>query len=273
MCKGFNADFDGDQMAVHLPLSIEAQVEAHDADDVAPTTSSARPTAARSSRPSQDIVMGCYYLTADRGDEGETVEAGDGHDLLTARTRCSWPTPAGKVGVHARIKVRLPAHKKLKGEGREGVHPRHGHQDHRRPRDLQRHPPRRRCRSTTWRWARSSSSGIIADCYQILGRRETIELLDHMKDLGFRESTRSGLSFATDDLNTPPTKDAILDEAEKEVDKAAKLYQRGIITEQERYNKVLDAWTHAREQITAEMMEELRNDVRGTARSTSTRSS
>ena len=103
---------------------------------------------------------------------------------------------------------------------------------------------------------------IIADCYQILGRRETISLLDRMKDLGFRESTRSGLSFATDDLKTPPSKDAIIAEAEKEVTKQNRFYQRGIITDQERYNKVLDAWTHARERITAEMMEALRNDSR-----------
>ena len=89
--------------------------------------------------------------------------------------------------------------------------------------------------------------GIIADCYQILGRRETIDLLDRMKEIGFRESTRSGLSFATDDLKTPSNKEQILNETEKEVDKAAKLYQRGIITEQERYNKVIDAWTHARD--------------------------
>jgi DNA-directed RNA polymerase subunit beta' len=104
--------------------------------------------------------------------------------------------------------------------------------------------------------------GIIADCYQLLGRAETINLLDNMKDLGFRESTRSGLSFATDDLKTPASKDAILAEAEKDVAKTAKLYQRGIITDNERYNKVLDAWTHARERITNEMMEELRHDVR-----------
>src|SRR5207248_608681 len=83
------------------------------------------------------------------------------------------------------------------------------------------------------------------DCYQLLGRAETINLLDNMKDIGFRESTRSGLSFATDDLKTPSSKDAILAEAEKEVAKNAKLYQRGIITDAERYNKVRDACTHA----------------------------
>ena len=105
--------------------------------------------------------------------------------------------------------------------------------------------------------------GIIADCYQILGRRETISLLDRMKDLGFRESTRSGLSFATDDLKTPLSKDADHRRGRERGRQAEpSFYQRGIITDQERYNKVLDAWTHARERITAEMMEALRNDSR-----------
>ncbi len=103
---------------------------------------------------------------------------------------------------------------------------------------------------------------MISDCYEILGRRHTIELLDDMNRLGFKESTRSGLSFATDDLVTPTTKEKILAVAEKEVIKTNKHYQRGIITENERYSKVLDSWTHAREQITAEMMEALQNDFR-----------
>ena len=84
-----------------------------------------------------------------------------------------------------------------------------------------------------------------------------------MNRLGFRQSTRSGLSFATDDLITPPNKSKIIAGAEREVMKKNKLYQRGIITEGERYNQVLDAWTHAREQITQEMMFELENDTGG----------
>src|SRR5438034_6267112 len=105
-------------------------------------------------------------------------------------------------------------------------------------------------------------SRIIADCYQLLGRRETIELLDRMKDLGFRESTRSGLSFATDDLRTPVNKEQVIKEAEKEVEKVQKLYQRGIITEGERYNRVIDLWTHARDEITKQMMYDLAHDIR-----------
>jgi DNA-directed RNA polymerase subunit beta' len=103
---------------------------------------------------------------------------------------------------------------------------------------------------------------IIADCYQLLGRGATIDLLDRMKDLGFRESTRSGLSFATDDLRTPESKDKILADAEKRVSGFNRNYQRGLITDGERYNNVIDAWTHARELITNQMMEELKTDVR-----------
>src|SRR5436305_10653234 len=105
-------------------------------------------------------------------------------------------------------------------------------------------------------------SRIIADCYQQLGRRETIELLDRMKDTGFRESTRSGLSFSTDDLKTPASKETIIRDTEREVEKVQKQYQRGIITEGERYNKIIDQWTHARDQITKQMMEDLKHDVR-----------
>src|SRR4030067_1635314 len=105
----------------------------------------------------------------------------------------------------------------------------------------------------------SGLARVISDCYENLGRRATIDLLDDMNRLGFRESTRSGLSFATDDLITPESKSRIIGNAERNVLKILKLYQRGIITEGERYNQVFDAWTHAREQITTDMMTELRN--------------
>jgi DNA-directed RNA polymerase subunit beta' len=108
----------------------------------------------------------------------------------------------------------------------------------------------------------SQLARVISDCYHFLGRRRTIELLDDMNQLGFREATRSGLSFATDDLITPEAKARIIAAAEKEVLRKNKLYQRGIITEGERYNQVLDAWTHAREQITTEMMNALETDFR-----------
>src|SRR4029077_6381962 len=105
-------------------------------------------------------------------------------------------------------------------------------------------------------------SRIIADCYLYLGRRETIELLDRMKDTGFRESTRSGLSFATDDLKTPTTKESVLKDKDREVEKYRKQYERGLLTDKERYNKVIDLWTDARDIIRDQLMTDLKSDRR-----------
>src|SRR5271156_192812 len=254
VCKGFNADFDGDQMAVHLPLSIEAQVEAMTlmmATNNIFSPANGNPIIS----PTQDIVMGSYYLTVSRpGEPGEGMPFSSPNEVFLAHSQ-------GKVGVHAMVKLRLPAHKRLRGDGEKEfsagmiIHTTVG-------RVVFNDILHSRMPFYNLTLGQKQLQGIIADCYQILGRRETISLLDRMKDLGFRESTRSGLSFATDDLKTPPSKDAIIAEAEKEVLKQNRFYQRGIITDQERYNKVLDAWTHARERITAEMMEALRNDSR-----------
>src|SRR5690606_40036500 len=95
-----------------------------------------------------------------------------------------------------------------------------------------------------------------------VGRLETIELLDRMKQIGFTESTRSGLSFGTTDLVIAPNKDAVIAKGEAEVLKQQKLYDRGVITGQERYNKVIDIWTHAREKITDAMKRDLEQDIR-----------
>ncbi|QEH32432.1 DNA-directed RNA polymerase subunit beta' [Aquisphaera giovannonii] len=262
VCKGFNADFDGDQMAVHLPLSIEAQVEAMTlmmATNNIFSPANGNPIIS----PTQDIVMGSYYLTVSRvGAKGEYhkdkgVESG----VYATPNEVFLAYSQGKVALHAQIKLRLPAHRKLKGEGEKEFTPGmvvRTNVGRVMFNDIL-HPKMPFYNMTL---GQKQLQGIIADCYQILGRRETISLLDRMKDLGFRESTRSGLSFATDDLKTPKSKDQIIADAEKEVAVNNKRYQRGIITDQERYNKVLDAWTHARERITAEMMEALRTDTR-----------
>ena len=262
VCKGFNADFDGDQMAVHLPLSIEAQVEAMTL--MMSTNNIFSPANGNPIiSPTQDIVMGAYYLTVSRPSEvGEyrkegMLESG----VYSTPTEVFLAKSQGKVGVHAMIKLRLPGHKRLRGDGEKEFKP---------GMIIQTTVGRvvfndilhARMPYYNQTLGQKQLQAIIADCYQILGRRETISLLDRMKDLGFRESTRSGLSFATDDLKTPLSKDAIIAEAEKDVSKHNKHYQRGIITDQERYNKVLDAWTHARERITAEMMDALKNDIR-----------
>jgi DNA-directed RNA polymerase subunit beta' len=269
VCKGFNADFDGDQMAVHLPLSIEAQVEA---TVLMMSTNNIFSPANGSPiiSPSQDIVMGCYYLTAVRGEPGEAIEPGDGM-IFSTPEEAFMAFAQKKVGVHARIKVRLPQGKKVIAEVRYD-------KDKVRVDEIQRSNNLLvnttvgrvifndilKPRMAFYDLALSNKhlSRIIADCYQLLGRRETIELLDRMKELGFRESTRSGLSFATDDLRTPVNKEQVLNDSEKEVEKVQKQYQRGLITEGERYNKVIDLWTHARDEITKQMMFDLAHDIR-----------
>ncbi len=253
VCKGFNADFDGDQMAVHLPLSIEAQVEAHTL--MMSTNNIFSPSnGAPIISPSQDVVMGCYYVTMSlSGRKGEGM-------IFSSLNEVQLAYALGAVDTHARIKVKLPQTRRLKSEtGNE--------------------KPGALIDTTVGRvifnmtlpdgmpyynipMRSSELANVISDCYQILGRRATIDLLDDMNRMGFRQSTHSGLSFATDDLITPPSKSKIIADAEREVLKKNKLYQRGIITEGERYNQVLDAWTHARERITTEMMTELENDYR-----------
>ncbi|MBI1322381.1 DNA-directed RNA polymerase subunit beta' [bacterium] len=254
VCRGFNADFDGDQMAVHLPLSIEAQVEAM---TLMMSTNNIFSPANGSPiiSPTQDIVMGSYYLTVHRpGDKGEGMVFASPQEVFLAFS-------LRKMDVHAKIKVRIDPTKKVKGEGEK---------THKSGKLLETTVGRvifndildRRMAYYNVSLSQKQLQSIIADCYQLLGRAATIDLLDRMKDLGFRESTRSGLSFATDDLRTPSTKDKILAEAEKYVSTLYRNYENGMITKVERYNMVVDAWTQARDKITNQMMEELKNDVR-----------
>jgi len=254
VCKGFNADFDGDQMAVHLPLSIEAQVEAHTL--MLSTNNIFGPANGRPiMSPSQDTVMGCNYVTLDlpnRKGEGMSFSSLDEADLAYS---------LGVIDMHARIKVRLPVGRRVKAEG-EGLKP--GaiiETTYGRILFNMMLPEGMDFYNTPLK--SGDLAAVISDCYQKLGRRATIRLLDDMNQLGFRESTRSGLSFATDDLVTPASKEKYIAEAEKTVLKFKKLYERGVITDQERYNQVLDTWTHTREAITSEMMDVMKSDDRG----------
>ena len=254
VCRGFNADFDGDQMAVHLPLSIEAQVEATtlmmSTHNIFSPANGAPIISA-----SQDIVMGCYYLTLKRPDRpGEGMVFSSAEEVFMAFQQ-------GKVSRHATIRVRMPKGKRVKGEGSEKYRP--GGLVETSPGRVMFNdilPKRMAFYNQTMR--SKDLAIVISDCYLELGRRETIELLDRMKSCGFRASTESGLSFGASDLKTAPNKEKVITESEKIVLKQQKLFEKGVITNQERYNKVLDIWTHAREEITKSMMEQLEHDVR-----------
>ncbi|MFN5328247.1 MAG: DNA-directed RNA polymerase subunit beta', partial [Planctomycetota bacterium] len=268
VCKGFNADFDGDQMAVHLPLSVEAQIEATVL--MMSTNNIFSPANGQPIiTPSQDIVMGCYYLTAARGAMGESGEAGEGMSFFGVEEVY---TAYGhrKLGVHARIHLRLPAGKVFVTERLVGERLKIDEeicQDHDRKittvgRVIFNEILDPRMPFYDLSLSSKMLARIIADCYQILGRRATIDLLDRMKMLGFRESTRSGLSFATDDLRTPVNKTKVLADSDKEVNKYQAQFDEGDMTEKERYNKVIDVWTRARDAITGKMMTELRDERR-----------
>jgi len=258
-CKGFNADFDGDQMAVHLPLSIEAQAEAH---TLMMATSNIFSPANGSPMvgPSQDMVMGNYYLTCMvQGEKGEGMLFKDPVEAMLAYDM-------GKVSLHAKIKVRIG--KTVVNEGERAT-------------DVKQLLPgqHRVIETTVGRCIFSDMlpvkmpfyncvmnqkqlSQVISDCFEFAGSAATVDLLDKIKEFGFRHATLAGLSFGLMDLKIPPKKQEIIDDTEKKVKKIQKNYQAGVLTEGERYNQVIDAWTNARVAVTNEMMRGLKEDTR-----------
>ncbi|QNN25257.1 DNA-directed RNA polymerase subunit beta' [Planctomycetales bacterium ZRK34] len=265
VCTGFNADFDGDQMAVHLPLSVEAQTEAHvlmlSTHNIF-SPANGQPIIS----PSQDIVMGVYYLTVvprkeyDEGTEApKPMQFRDNMEALLAYD-------LGKVGVHDPIEVRFPA-----GRYTEVVN---GQKDSPEP-----FPANNRLITSIGRLqfndvcppnmpfyncalGKKGAARVIDDVFAYNGKPATIDFLDAMKALGFKRSTIAGLSFGVSDLRVPAKKIAIIDAAQKKVDRVEKAYDAGALTERERYNQLLDIWAHCREEVTKELVNELKNDRR-----------
>ncbi len=260
VCKGFNADFDGDQMAVHLPLSIEAQAETHvlmmsTHNIFGPANGQPMMT------PSQDIVMGIYYLTGDH--LGEPGEKEKGHERAFCDTQEAFMAlTLGQIGMHTPIRVRIDKPEIVSGKKEP-------------PRPT---PANGRITTTVGRCIFNDildpqmpfynyplgkdTSRVIADCFRQLGRRKTVALLDAVKEIGFKTSTLAGLSFGVTDLRIPAAKQKILDAAQKVVDRVERNYSNGVITPMERHNQLIDIWVHAREKITGEMMKTLANDWR-----------
>jgi DNA-directed RNA polymerase subunit beta' len=254
-CKGFNADFDGDQMAVHLPLSVEAQAETH---ILMMTTSNIFSPANGSPMvgPSQDMVMGNYYLTymeATGTSEAEKPAVfRDTFEAIMAREM-------GKIGLHTRIRVRL-------GDVRVVA-------------DTEEAQNQPIVETTVGRcifndmlpdgmpfynmtMSQRMLSRVISDCFEFAGSANTVDLLDEIKNLGFRYATLAGLSFGVTDLRIPARKAEIIEETEKRVGKIRKNYNDGVLTEGERYNQVIDAWTNARVAVTNEMMRGFKDDTK-----------
>ncbi len=266
VCKGFNADFDGDQMAVHLPLSVEAQAEAHVlmmATNNIFSPASGSPIMS----PSQDIVLGVYYLTSGHGEtwhderlrtvtmaEAKLPVFANCFEIIRAHDR-------GLIGIHAAAVVRLPAGKSVIEEDRQytvGTEP----VVTTAGRCIFNDTLDERMGFYNYALGQSGCGRVISDCHNHIGRAATLELLDSMKALGFSYATLAGLSFGVTDLRVPENKETILDAAQKRVDQIQKDYLADAITNLERTNQVVDVWVHAREEVTKSLLVGLKNDQR-----------
>ncbi len=235
VCAAFNADFDGDQMAVHVPLSFEAQLEAQvlmlSANNLL-QPSSGKPIAI----PSQDIVIGCYYLTnAKKGAKGEGMTFGTTDQAIYAYSM-------GEIDLHALIKVRIEDRGWIETTcGRvifNEVIPKH--KDIGFINDVA-------TKSNLEKW--------IAKAYSILGTTMTGRLLDNLKQLGFEYATLGGITVGIDDLVVPKEKENLIKKAFKEVEKINADHRKGAITSGERYNKIIDTWTRTNNEVTEAMFE------------------
>ena len=233
VCTAFNADFDGDQMAVHIPLSIEAQTEAR----VLMMSTNNILSPANGSPiiiPSQDIVLGIYYLTRAKNEvKGEGMVFASPDEVRSA-------IDAGAIDLHARIKVRINSELKDTTAGRiilSEIVPQEIDFD-----------------MVNKLMNKKELTNLIDYCYRLCGDKTTILLADRLKDLGFKYATISGLSFAVGNMIIPENKKRIVSQADKDVLKIQKQYMDGLITDGERYNKVVDIWAQATEKIASEML-------------------
>ncbi|MEN6575449.1 MAG: DNA-directed RNA polymerase subunit beta' [Phycisphaerales bacterium] len=268
-CKGFNADFDGDQMAVHLPLSVEAQAETH---VLMMTTGNIFSPAngAPMVGPSQDMVMGNYYLTVAMEElkPAGSIPLPEKRKLPLFRDafEAMMAHEMGKITLHDKIRVRIP-HPIIKDRSGEK---RYEGKDAEVPHVIETTVGRcifndvlpKGMPFYNLTMAQKKLSGVISDCFTYAGSAETVNLLDLIKDLGFRYATLAGLSFGLTDLKIPAKKPDIIIETEKRVAKILKNYEDGVLTERERYNQVIDAWTNARVAVTNEMIRGLKEDTK-----------
>jgi DNA-directed RNA polymerase subunit beta' len=240
VCTAFNADFDGDQMAVHVPLSFDAQLEARilmlsSHNILSPASGAPIVT------PTQDQVLGCYYLTKSRsGDTGEGMEFSSVEEVLIAYNY-------GKVGLHARIKVKI---------GTEAVETTTG-------RVLFNQIVPKEIGFINELLNKKRLVQIIATAFRRVGNLRTAEFLDQLKELGFRYATAGGLSVSIDDVVIPKEKDEIIARAQKNVDEVDNQYIRGFITKGERYNKVIDIWTRATTRVAERLFDSLQHNREG----------
>jgi DNA-directed RNA polymerase subunit beta' len=240
VCTAFNADFDGDQMAVHVPLSYEAQLEAallmlSSHNILSPQNGS--PIVV----PTQDIVLGCYYLTKYReGEKGEGMIFSSSEEAIIAYD-------SGVVGLHAKIKVKVDKEMIETTLGRvifnQIVPKEMGFINH--------------------LLIKKAFGGIIGKMFMQLGNKVTAKFLDDLKDLGFTYSTQGGLSISFTDMVIPEQKENLILKANKKVDAVLNEHEQGVITDAERYNKIIDVWTHTTNDVARALMDKIKTSDSG----------
>ncbi len=240
VCTAFNADFDGDQMAVHVPLSIEAQVEARvlmmSTNNIL-SPANGKPIIV----PTQDIVLGLYYLTRERaGVKGEGKRFSCFDEVRAAYD-------AEEVHLQANIKIKVAGKLVDATVGRVIL--------------MEVTPRCIRFDEVNKVMDKKRLADLIDTCYRRAGSKETVILADKLKDLGYQYATKAGISICIDDMKIPKRKTELLGKSEAEVLEIQKQYNEGLITDGERYNKVIDIWAQATEEIADEMLKELAVDV------------
>jgi len=257
VCAAFNADFDGDQMAVHVPLSLEAQLEARvlmmSTNNIL-SPANGKPIIV----PSQDIVLGLYYITLERdGEPGEyklDAKTGTVQGVYANMGQIEAALAAGELSLHTKIEARLntvdedgkPIIQRVKTTpGRmmlAEVLPKH---------------PKVPFSLVNRLLRKAEISAVIDAVYRHCGQKETVLFADAIMGLGFREAFKAGVSFGKDDMVVPRTKDKLIDDARKQVKEFDQQHQDGLLSKLERYNKVVDAWQKTTDKVAAEMMKEI----------------
>ena len=260
VCTAFNADFDGDQMAVHVPLSLEAQLEARalmmSSNNIL-SPANGDPIIV----PSQDVVLGLYYLTREKiGARGEGMHFSDVHEAHRAYE-------SRMAELQARCKVRITERLLIPGgEGKLEQRTRVVQTTIGRALLFEILPTGMSFDLINQDMTKKAISAIINACYRILGLKETVVFADQLMYTGFHYATRSGVSIGVDDMVVPQQKARILTAAEHEVKEIQDQYASGLVTNGERYNKVVDIWSRTNDQVAKAMMEKL-----GTEEATDTR--
>jgi len=263
VCTAFNADFDGDQMAVHVPLSIEAQLEAKllmMAPDNIFLPSSGKPSAV----PTQDMILGLYYLMLDPiyhpEEHGQKVKIfGNMEEVLMALSSAgsyNWAEERGKPGRRDELGRGLRIHEKIKLRLDSGI--------------IETTPGRvlfntivpKELGFQNYSLRKKKMSELVLACYKRVGLEGTVRFLDKLKNLGFAEATKAALSMGVCDVRVPPNKQKILDQAHKRVEVVMKQYEDGIITDGERHSKIISIWTEVSDLLSEELFKliaELKN--------------